>query len=373
VDIDITSHCNLRCQYCYHFDDPAKEYSDLPTQQWLQFFDELGACGVMQVTLAGGEPFLRRDLRTLLQGITANRMRFSILSNGSLITDELADFIASTGRCDSIQVSVDGSCAEVHDAARGKGSFDGAMKGIMTLQRHHVLVDVRVTVHRHNVADLPQIAKLLLEELSLQAFSTNAAGYLGSCQLNAAGLMLRPEDRSAAMATLLNLSKQYPGRITANAGPLAEARRFSAMEAARQRRERITAGGGTLSGCGCSFSKIAVRSDGVIVPCNLMPSIELGRINQDSLTTVWQDDERLAALRSRSSISLEDFAFCRDCPYIDNCTGNCPALSLTLVSRIDHPSPDACLRKFLVEGGCLPMHYGTPLVVEETDAGMHDG
>jgi SynChlorMet cassette radical SAM/SPASM protein ScmE len=124
LDIDITARCNLRCRYCYFFHNPAVEYRDLPTEEWLKFFDELGALGVMDVTLAGGEPFIREDLTTLLEGIVRNRMRFTLLSNGALIDDGMAAFIARTGRCDCVQISVDGSCAAVHDTCRGKGSFD---------------------------------------------------------------------------------------------------------------------------------------------------------------------------------------------------------------------------------------------------------
>ena len=82
LDIEITARCNLRCRYCYFFNNPAVEYRDLPTDEWLTFFDELGSLGVMNVTLAGGEPFIREDLPTLLEGIVRNRMRFSLLSNG---------------------------------------------------------------------------------------------------------------------------------------------------------------------------------------------------------------------------------------------------------------------------------------------------
>ena len=105
-------------------------------------------------------------LPELLEGIVRNRMRFSLLSNGALIDDEIAAFIASTRRCEYVQVSVDGSCAKTHDSCRGKGSFDGAIRGIRTLQRHQVNVAVRVTIHQKNVNDLENIAHLLLEELS---------------------------------------------------------------------------------------------------------------------------------------------------------------------------------------------------------------
>ena len=89
------------------------EYKDLSTEEWLQFFDELGSLGVMNLSLAGGEPFIREDLTILLEGIVRNRMRFSLLSNGALIDDEMAAFLAGTGRCDHVQISVDGSKARI--------------------------------------------------------------------------------------------------------------------------------------------------------------------------------------------------------------------------------------------------------------------
>ena len=216
LDIEITARCNLRCSYCYFFNNAAVVYRDLPTDEWLTFFDELGSLGVMNVILAGGEPFIREDLPVLLDGIVRNRMRFSFLSNGGLIDDEIAAFTARTGRCDYVQVSVDGSCAEVHDSCRGQGSFDGAVRGIRTLQRHGINVAVRVTIHRNNVDDLEDIARFLLYELGLPNFGTNSAGYLGTCCVNADDVLLTTEERKQAIATLLRLTAKYNGRISAH-------------------------------------------------------------------------------------------------------------------------------------------------------------
>ena len=73
VFIEITNRCNLRCKYCSHFDSPGDVGIDLPTEEWLRFFEELKSCAVMEVTLSGGEPFCRDDFRELLTGITKNR------------------------------------------------------------------------------------------------------------------------------------------------------------------------------------------------------------------------------------------------------------------------------------------------------------
>ena len=159
----------------------------------------------MDVTLAGGEPFFRKDLKQLIEGIVANRMRFNILSNGTLITDEMANFFSSTGRCNGVQVSIDGSKPETHDACRGKGNFNRAMEGIRCLKKNNVPVQVRVTIHRYNVSDLEAIAELLLEEIGLPGFSTNAASFMGLCRQIVDQVGLSVEDRTLAMETLLKL------------------------------------------------------------------------------------------------------------------------------------------------------------------------
>jgi SynChlorMet cassette radical SAM/SPASM protein ScmE len=353
MDIDITDRCNLRCKYCSHFTSAGDVGKDLPTEEWLAFFEELGRCAVMDVTLCGGEPFIREDLKGIIGGIVRNRMRFKILSNGTLITDDMAAFLASTRRCDSVQVSIDGSIPMTHDACRGKGTFRKAMNGIKHLQRYNMPVTVRVTIHRKNVHDLENVSRLLLEEVGLPGFSTNSASHLGLCRKNAEMVQLTVEERVLAMETLLSLTAKYDGRINAAAGPLAEARGWLEMEQAR-REATVMSGRGCLTGCGGPMNTMGVRADGAMVACGQIPHMELGRINRDDLRDIWQHHPELTRFRERRSIPLSSFEFCADCNYINYCTGSCPALAYTITGDPYHPAPDACLRKFLLEGGRLP-------------------
>jgi SynChlorMet cassette radical SAM/SPASM protein ScmE len=330
----------------------------LPIEEWLQFFEELNRCAVMNVTISGGEPFFRKDLPELVEGIVRNRMRFNILSNGTLITDEMAAFLASTGRCDGVQISIDGSVPTTHDACRGEGNFLKAMQGIKSLQKHNVPVSVRVTIHKQNVWDLENVSKLLLEEVGLSSFSTNAASYMGLCRKNTDQVQLNVEERSLAMDTLLKLDRKYNGRISASAGPLAEGKDWLEMEKACQQESETIPGRGHLSGCNGPMSTLAVRADGVMVPCSQMSQLQLGRINSNDLREVWQEHPELKRLRERHKISLHEFEFCQECDYIPYCTGNCPALAYTIVGKEDHPSPDACLKRFLEAGGRLPEGMG---------------
>lgn len=366
VDIDITNRCNLRCRHCYYYSSDAETAEELGTEEWLRFFRELNDCSVLKVVLAGGEPFIREDFRELVEGIVANRMRFGILSNGTLVTDEIAAFLASTRRCDYVQVSLDGSSPEVHDRLRGRGSFQQAVRGIGLLRKHGINVVIRVTVTQWNIDDLPSIAAFLLDELGLPAFSTNAASHLGTCRSHVGDVQLDTAARTKAMQVLVDLESRYPGRITADAGPLADARMFAAMEEARLSLKESEPGCGTLTGCGCIFKSLAVRADGVIVPCNMLSHIELGRVNRDSLREVWQNNAVLQQMRNRVTIPLSDFEFCKGCDYQHFCTGNCPALAYTMYGLIDHPSPDACMKRFLEDGGVLPV-IGRPVDTYETN------
>jgi len=354
LDLEVTSRCNLRCKYCSHFTSEGDVEDDLPLAEWLAFFAELKRCAVIDVCLQGGEPFFREDFKELLQGVVRNRMRFSILTNGTLITDEIAAFLASTGRCNAVQVSIDGSVPFTHDAFRGEGNFRRALNGLQCLLAHGLSATVRVTIHRKNVLDLEAVAKFLLEEVGLQSFSTNAASHFGLCRKNSEQVQLTVEERSLAMETLLKLSQKYPGRIEAQAGPLAEATGWLEMEQARCQDKDQLPNRGYLTACGGVMSKMAIRADGIMIPCAQLPHMELGRINRDDLGEVWRKNSEFNRLRDRVKIPLTAFDYCRTCDYANYCTGNCPALAHTMSHDAWCPSPEGCLKRFLEAGGWLP-------------------
>ena len=295
--------------------------------------------------LAGGEPLLRDDFFDLVDSIVANRMRFSLLTNGSLVTPEIAARLKATARCDLVQVSLDGSTARIHESLRGAGTFAPALAAIRHLQDAGLKVTVRVTVHPGNVDDLPSIAALLLDDLQLPSFSTNAAATLGNAGKYGEQNRLTPATRLKAMRELARLAAIYPGRIEASAGPLADWNMFLGMEEARRSGQAVP-GRGRLVGCGCIFTRLAVRSDGAYVPCVMLPQMVLGRVGADRLEEVWQSSETLQTLRSRWSIPLTSFAECRGCAWQQSCTGNCAGSALALTGAANRPCPEACLKRF---------------------------
>ena len=356
VELALTGRCNLRCVYCFHFDSAADVPEDLPAGEWLRFFEELTAAGVLEATLSGGEAFVRKDFKELVEGVVRNRMRFSLLSNGTLITDDAARFLASTKRCNSVQVSIDGPTGEVHDLNCGKGSFERAVRGLQALQRHGINRTVRLTITRSNYRHLEEAARILLEDLGLRSFSTNSACPFGMTRRDRDAIMLGPGELAEAMAAHRRIIERYGPRISAQAGPLSCFRHWRRLEELAREKAPPKPGGGYLTSCGGVFGKMAVRADGVMTPCTQLPHIELGRINRDGLVEVWRHHPELKRLRDRRRIPLSDFDYCRDCEFMPYCRGGCPANAHELTGDENRPvhSPDSCYRKFREMGGEVP-------------------
>jgi SynChlorMet cassette radical SAM/SPASM protein ScmE len=351
VDVSITGRCNLKCQYCFYANEMVA-LSDLPTERWLDCFRELGELAVQRVTLSGGEVFTRPDLFELIDAVVANKMRYSILSNGTLITEKtIAAFQEGKRRLrlDSIQVSIDGSCAEVHNKSRPPDSFDRALRGLRLLKEAGFPVTVRVTVNRHNVDDLEAVARLLIEDVGLPGFSTNEAEQMGSARCYGQDVVLTEEERRRAMQGLTVINERYGGRIGAQAGPLSRARHFADIAERVARGETGMPGRGTLCSCGGVFSKMAILHDGTMVPCNLLPTLTMGVVGVNSIQDAWLYHPSINVVRYRRQIPLGALETCRDCPYTGFCAGGCPASVMSKFGKLNVIDPVVCYR--IYKGG----------------------
>jgi SynChlorMet cassette radical SAM/SPASM protein ScmE len=328
------------------------KYTDIPTERWLAFLKEMGDLGVRRVTLAGGEPFVRADLFDIIDGIVDNKMRYRLLTNGTLITEKvIAAFSAGKRslRMDSVQVSIDGSCAEIHDKSRPPASFDRAIRGLRLLKEAGLPATVRVTLNHHNIDDLENITRLLLDDIGLSGFSTNGTEEMGTAKCDGENIMLSKEDKLRAMKILTALNEQYNGRISAAAGPLVEAKTVKDLKDRIARGETGIPGRGKLNCCGGVFSKMAVLHDGTMVPCNMLPKLIMGVIGMHPLKEAWLYSPVINAVRLRREVPITTIPACSDCRYAGFCAGGCPASVMARTGHLIERDPKTCYRIFIGE------------------------
>ncbi|MBA2603238.1 MAG: GTP 3',8-cyclase MoaA [Acidobacteria bacterium] len=107
--LSVTDRCNLRCQYCM----PEQDYAWLPRDTLLSFEEIVAlaggftALGVDRVRITGGEPLLRRNLTTLIEGLAQlpEVRDLALTTNGVLLADQ-ASALREAG-LDRITVSLD--------------------------------------------------------------------------------------------------------------------------------------------------------------------------------------------------------------------------------------------------------------------------
>ncbi len=81
----VTSHCNARCRMCFNWRniDAAGKTEELRLEEIKQVFD--GFSGIQQLTVSGGEPFLRPDLPQIL-GYISHRNDMQMITVPTLLS-----------------------------------------------------------------------------------------------------------------------------------------------------------------------------------------------------------------------------------------------------------------------------------------------
>ena len=153
----VTHVCNLRCDHCY--DVIRQRRTDLTTDQALRAISRLAQAGVTFIVFSGGEPLARKDLFQLMEQCGAQGIQIGMRSNGTLITREVAQHLASLD-LRVAGISLDGVDAETHDRVRGQGSFQKTHDGVMALLSCGVRVNVEVVLSQRNVHQSLEFVRL---------------------------------------------------------------------------------------------------------------------------------------------------------------------------------------------------------------------
>jgi len=178
VSWQINSNCNLRCKHCFFEGDDSlyNTDGDLCAEELSKIAQNLHEkFNTIAVSLTGGETLLCKSIFDLLKQLKNSGIIVSLQTNGTLLTREKAQKLASilNKETDFVQISLDGSCAEIYDAVRGKGNYEKAINAIKYLTEQGIRVNVNCTPTSYNDFDLFELYKLC-DECNVSKFSISA-------------------------------------------------------------------------------------------------------------------------------------------------------------------------------------------------------
>jgi MoaA/NifB/PqqE/SkfB family radical SAM enzyme len=178
--LDLTYRCNNNCRHCWLRIPPgAPEGRDeLSFDEIRAIVDEARAIGCREWSISGGEPMLRPDFAEIFDYVTRKATRYSLNTNGNLITPQIAQLMQRKG---SKMVALYGATAEVHDhVTRTPGSFERTMRGFAYLKEAGAGFTVQLIPMQDNYHQWDEMNELA-QSLSQHRRCGAAWLYLSAC------------------------------------------------------------------------------------------------------------------------------------------------------------------------------------------------
>jgi radical SAM protein with 4Fe4S-binding SPASM domain len=313
--------CNLRCSHCYQENYHASELEEIQLfkiadvlENTLKKWKRSG-----RVSLTGGEPFLRKDLLLKLLNFFENSDAFywtGILSNGTLVDNDIATQMKQFKKLKEIQISLDGASAPSHDQLRGSGSFDKAVNSIKLLKEFGFTVSVMFTLHKRNREEALKMIRLS-EQLNLDFLTIERIVPYSKEDIEQ--FYLPPLELKEIYQSIYILKKDV------------EKRGNLKIRVSRPLWGLID---NQLGGfCPAGFSSLSILHDGTVLPCRRL-EVPIGNVLQDGLFKIWYTSDVLWKLRNKNLNGEK----CKSCELLGNC-GGCRAIAHTMTGDFQADDP----------------------------------
>jgi len=319
-EIAVTYRCNLRCAFCYanctcstrkRYPDPWKKgpgtFSgpEMTTDEVRRVLRIIAReAQVPSVSFTGGEPTLRGDLDALIAYARGLDLRVNLITNGTTAEEGLVRRLAGAG-LNSVQVSLEGPSAQVHDAITGvPGSFERTVRGIKSYRAAGLHTHTNTTINRLNLEAMPPLVRFI-KELGLDRFSMNLVIPAGRGSQN-------DEDLSVSYTEI---------------GPIVEALHRQARELGLEFMwysptpmclfNPIARGLGNKS-CAACDGLLSIAPDGRVLPCSSYPE-DVGNVLTTPFREIWNGPRARWFQQGRYAPRE-----CQGCEELTVCRGACP-------------------------------------------------
>jgi radical SAM protein with 4Fe4S-binding SPASM domain len=321
---EITLRCDLACRHCGSRAGRERP-EELSTAEALDLVAQMADLGVKEVTLIGGEAYLREDWTDIARAVRARGMQCSITTGGRGFTLDRAQAAKEAG-VQSVSVSVDG-LRETHDALRGvRGSFDAALMAMGNLRRAGIPVAANTQINRPNLGEIESLFEVLAAE-RIHGWQVQLTVAMGRAA-DETDLLLEPYQMLDLMPRLARLKARadaanvriWPGNNIGYFGP-----HESTL------RERMP--NRHMGSCGAGRLTLGLEANGDVKGCPSLPTADYvgGNIRDHSLRDIW---ERAAPLRFTRDRTVGDlWGRCRDCYYAEACLAGCSWTTHVLFGR----------------------------------------
>ena len=147
----------MRCLHCASdLGNGRTRGVELSSAEALRLCDELKELGCEYIVLSGGEALLRSDWEKIARHIVHLGIQASLITNGLLINEEIADRIRRAGIC-RVALSLDGLEATHNYIRRHPRSFEIVRRAFGLLTAAALPVNIVTHINRMNLVELDRL------------------------------------------------------------------------------------------------------------------------------------------------------------------------------------------------------------------------
>jgi radical SAM protein with 4Fe4S-binding SPASM domain len=321
---EITLRCDLACRHCGS--RAGRERPDeLSTAQALDLVRQMAELGVKEVTVIGGEAYLRDDWTEIVAAVRAHGMQCSMTTGGRGLTRDRAEAAKRAG-LQSVSVSIDG-LRSTHAALRGvRGSFDAALEAFANARAAGIPVAANTQIGRHSLPELEAIYDVVAAQ-RIHGWQLQLTVAMGRAA-DEPSLLLEPYQMLDLMPRLARIKARadadgvrvFPGNNIGYFGP-----HESTLRSLLPHKHAGSCGAGRLT--------LGIEANGDIKGCPSLPTADYvgGNVRDHSLVDIWERAEPLRFTRERTLDDL--WGYCRTCYYAEACMSGCSWTTHVLFGR----------------------------------------
>jgi radical SAM protein with 4Fe4S-binding SPASM domain len=317
IQLHLSHHCNLRCKHCYQeSQNPGNSPAAADYRQVEQFImatcrDFIPVYEQVEFNLTGGEPLLYPALWQVVQTIKDHGATFNLLSNGTLIDDDVIAKLRQY-KIKNLQVSLEG-LEQYNDAIRGANVFSKVITVLDKLVKNNIKVTVALTVTRRNYKHINKF----LDYFSRLDVGIGFQRYIPVANNDKEQLAITDSKTwETIIKGIVDYKNSKNRRIVMN-DPLFGLELLKAHEKKKGKKLSIK----RYFGCSIGISAVTVMPGGTIFPCRKLP-VPIGNAFETPLMKTWLNSSLLWQLRERKNLQGK----CGQCANVSKC-GGCRAFA----------------------------------------------
>lgn len=316
--VHVTDDCNFRCVYCRYSCRTRRD--DLSLNTIFEFIQSAAEENLKTLTITGGEPLLKWGLcRQIIEEGNRRNLKVSLLTNGALITPQIAKFLGEKGV--EVQVSLDTIDLEIFRFLRGN-TFEEVISGIRHLVSQGVTVIISCLINKKNIDSVEELINFTCKE-GIKGIHFPLLEKGGRAEACWEDLDVSVEELKKCFEKLLTWYFE---------GGLRKKIKVYDFENIMARIVRPTA----ANWCRCGRNVSTLYVDGKVYACtNLVGQKQfcLGSVKNRSIKDLRRSD------LVRNLPTLDDIPKCSDCDLRWICLGGCRDRSNLYYGDIYHPDP----------------------------------